>query len=368
MFDRRALLLGTIAAISADALTTRARAEVTGELPAFASAARQADGSFSLVLLSRDGAVLRNIPLSARGHDVAIDTTSGRAVVFARRPGAFAVAFDLRSAAAPMVFTAIEGRHFFGHGAFSRDGRLLYVSENDIAGARGVIGIYDVAAGYRKIGEHSSYGLGPHEIILLADGRTLAVANGGLDTAPEAGRENLNLDAMEPSLAFIDAASGALKARHALTGPLRRLSMRHIAADRAGRIWFGGQWEGELSQAPALIGSASLDSDIHLIADESAPTATLKGYIGSVAMGGGGTILAASAPKAGRVVYLDCISGRIIAQSDLRDACGVAGEADGVFCVSSGFGALRHERPGGAILSEAELANLAFDNHLRRIA
>ena len=289
-------------------------------------------------------------------------------MAFARRPGTFAIAFNLRDVSEPIIFTASEGRHFFGHGAFSRDGRLLFVSENDIAGARGVIGVYDVGAGYRRIGEHPSHGVGPHEIILLAEGRTLAVANGGLDTAPEAGRENLNVGAMQPSLTFVDAETGDLRSAHALTGSLQRLSLRHVAADASGRVWFGGQWEGDLSEAPALIGWAELDRDIQLIAPDAAPAAALKGYIGSVAIGGGGTILGASAPKAGRVVYVNCATGQLISESPLRDACGISGEADQSFAVSSGFGAFRRETAAGSIIAEAELAGVSFDNHLRRIS
>ena len=44
----------------------------------------------------------------------------------------------------------------------------------------------------------------PHEAILLADGKTLAVANGGIETHIETGREKLNLDFMQPSLALVE--------------------------------------------------------------------------------------------------------------------------------------------------------------------
>ena len=40
-------------------------------------------------------------------------------------------------------------------------------------------GIYDVARRFKKIGEHSTYGMGPHEIMLLADGKTIVAGNGG---------------------------------------------------------------------------------------------------------------------------------------------------------------------------------------------
>ena len=45
-----------------------------------------------------------------------------------------------------------------------------------------------------------------------------------------------------------------------------------------------------------------------------------------MAVSGDGTIIAASAPKAGRVIYIDAASGLITATSDLKDACGIAGE------------------------------------------
>src|SRR5438552_1061500 len=80
------------------------------------------------------------------------------------------------------------------HGAFSADGSLLYATENDNLTGSGLIGIYDATAGYRRLGEMSSRGIGPHDLALMPDGMTLAVANGGLRTLPESGREVLNPD------------------------------------------------------------------------------------------------------------------------------------------------------------------------------
>ncbi len=162
--DRRSLLLGTIAFAGAAPFGRAYAAGGNESDVAFVSAARRAAGDFCVLLLRADGSVVREIALSGRGHDIAIHRPSGRVAVFARRPGTFAVAFEALRATPPQIFAAAEGRHFYGHGAFSSDGRLLYASENDIAGARGVIGIYDVARGYRKIGEHPSHGMGPHEI------------------------------------------------------------------------------------------------------------------------------------------------------------------------------------------------------------
>ena len=364
--DRRSLLLGTVAFVGAAPLGKAFAAGVSDV--AFISAARRAGGDFCVLLLRADGTVVREVPLSGRGHDIAIHRPSGRVAVFARRPGTFAVAFDLRNATPPHIFTASEGRHYYGHGAFSRDGRLLYASENDIAGERGVIGIYDVAIDYKKIGEHPSYGVGPHEILLLADGKTLAVGNGGLDTVPDAGRVNLNLDSMEPSLAFVDAASGKLLAKHAMTGDLKSLSIRHVTEDAAGLVWFGGQWEGAPSETPQIVGNARRDRELRLIAPPASGAPDLRGYIGSMAVSADGRIIAASAPKAGHVLYIDLQTSSVISQSALKDVCGIAPEGVEDFAASSGFGVMRYETPHASIISEVELRDIAFDNHLRRVA
>src|SRR3546814_20260631 len=79
-------------------------------------------------------------------------------------------------------------------------GRWLYACENDYDNARGCIGIYDATAGYRREAELEAYAIGPHEMVLLSDGRTLAVANGGTQTHPARRREKLNIDTMQTPL------------------------------------------------------------------------------------------------------------------------------------------------------------------------
>lgn len=365
--DRRSLLLGTLSALSTGVPRRGVALASPAPEAAYVSAAKRPDGSYCVVTLASDGALLRQIPLSDRGHDIAVDKLNGRAVAFARRPGTFAIAFSPHRDVPPVLFSSPAGRHFFGHGAFSADGRLLYASENEISTGEGVIGIYDVGAAYRRIGEHRSHGIGPHELILMPDKRTLAVANGGIDTTPEAGRENLNVETMQASLAFVDALTGRLVAKHALQGDLQRLSIRHLAADAQHRIWFGGQWQGDTQAAPELIGSASCDAPIRLITPQTPLGSTLKGYIGSMAASADGAVIAASAPKAGQAVFIEAATGRIAGISEVKDVCGIAGVAAHEFALTSGFGAFRIEADATHIVSAKELADIAFDNHLRRL-
>jgi len=373
--DRRNFLIGAALTLGA---TSRAFAGVLpGEDAAdaepsdFIAACRRPDGTYSVVVLRLDGSIVRELPLKDRGHDVALDPRSGQAVVFARRPGSFALAFDVRGRREPVLFTTPANRHFYGHGVFSPDGRLLYATEHDNATRQGLLGVYSATQGYTRIGEMQTFGIGPHEVILLGDGRTLAVANGGIETHVEPGigngREKLNIDTMMPSLAFIDSSTGDLIAQHNQSQDLHKLSIRHIAADARGAVWFGAQWEGEAEETPELVGFAGIDKPLRIIEPDTPRGAALAGYIGAVAISGDRRVLAASAPRAGRIVYVDTETAAIIGETPLTDGCGLTGLAQSEFALSSGLGVVQTEAPDHTHLRTASFPGRSFDNHLRLV-
>ena len=361
-----ALMLSTISRAFSGVLQSEAE-EADIEAGDLIAACRRPDGSYTVVVLTLDGMVVREIPLEGRGHDIAFDHASAMAVVFARRPGSFALAFNVHGRDKPTVFATPNNRHFYGHGVFSADGKLLYATEHDIDTRQGVLGVYNATGGFARIGEIPTYGIGPHEVIMLSDGKTLAVANGGIETDVKTGRKKLNLDTMEPSLAFIDSKTGALLAQHMQNGALHKLSIRHIAADARGAVWFGGQWQGATGESPELVGHASLDSPLHILEPANPLGAKLAGYIGSVAMSGDGRVLAASAPRSGRIVYVDTERAMVIGDTQLADGCGVAGISKSEFALSSGMGVLQTEKPDHTHLTMASFPGRAFDNHLLSI-
>jgi len=57
-------------------------------------------------------------------------------------------------------------------------------------------------------------------MILLPDGKTFAIANGGIETHPDYGRAELNLEGMDPSLSFVDSRDGQLVGRLRLASKL----------------------------------------------------------------------------------------------------------------------------------------------------
>lgn len=361
--DRRDFLIGSVIAVGAAGGHAFARDTTPA---AFASACRRANGSYAIVLITASGRIVKEIAIAARAHDIAWSAVTGRAVAFARQPGEFAVAFEPGKDREPVLFAPPDNRCFFGHGVFSSDGRLLYTTENDIDLGLGCIGVYDAGAGFRRVGEFASGGVGPHELILLDDGETLAIANGGYETLPATGRQAIDIAGMQPSLVFIDRRHGTVLARHDQPRELAALSIRHLAVDADGRVWFGCQWEGSPDAAPAVIGRASRDSAPLLIQAEAASGAALKGYVGSLAMSRDGRTLAASAPRAARIVYIDVASGRLSSETRLADGCGIAASGDG-FTISSGHGRLisHQSETGDLTLSVAD--GMALDNHLRAL-
>jgi uncharacterized protein len=362
--DRRTLLIGAVVAVAAGRRGVAALAEDEVRL---VSACQRADGSHAIALLSGEGRILREVPLRSRGHDIALDPGSGRAVAFARQPGLFAVAFHIRGDGVPVVFAPPENRCLFGHGLFSPDGRLLYASENDLDSGEGRLGIYDTGAGFARIGELSTFGVGPHEVILLPDGRTLAIANGGYEMRPHTGRLKIDVEAMRPSLVFVDRLSGELIAQHSLPAALNALSIRHLAAGPGGTVWFGAQWEGDMAAVPELIGCAGRDAPMRLVAPASPLGRALKGYVGSVAVSRDGSVVAASAPRAGRIVFVDPATATVRATTMLADGCGIAGIGGDSFAASSGLGVLQFARAGAAPDFSETLTGVAFDNHMRLV-
>ncbi|HMQ58557.1 MAG TPA: DUF1513 domain-containing protein, partial [Rhizobiaceae bacterium] len=209
MPTRRGLLLSA-GLLAGSWASLRPKAVWAGARRDLFAAAWMRDGLAGFSVLDGDGTILRDVALPDRGHDVAADRTGRWIVAFARRPGRFAVAVDRTGDSAPIAFATPPDRHFFGHGVFSPDGALLYATENDFDAAAGVIGIYDATAGFVRIGEFPTFGMDPHELLLLGDGRTLAIANGGIETHPDYGRAKLNLSTMQPCVVFIDRENGTL--------------------------------------------------------------------------------------------------------------------------------------------------------------
>ena len=352
--DRRGFVkaagLGFLASLAPKSLMALERADAV-----YASGIRAADGSFAVATVTERGEIIDQVKLPARAHGMAFSTASGRTVAFARRPGTYAMIFDPWHKSEPIVISAREDRHFYGHGAFSPDGRLLYASENDFDGNRGMIGLYDATDRFTRIGEFESYGIGPHDMTVSDDGRLLIVANGGIETHPDFGRTKLNLGEMQPSLTLIDAATGALVEKHVLPAEWAELSTRHVDLDDKGRIWFACQYEGHRKDLPPLVGHFAKGEELSFIDLPEQTTRRLANYVGAIAVNRSEGIVGITSPKGGASVTLDARTGKVLAETVIPDAAGIAPAKSG-FAVSSYDGDFLSTR-----------SDVAWDQHIVRI-
>ena len=112
-------------------------------------------------------------------HGFAFDPRDPRRVAAFEKKGPGACVMDVGNGVHERALEPGEGRQFYGHGAFSADGSLLYATESVLAeGGRGVLVVRDGRT-LDVLGELSTHGFSPHDCALLEDGRTMVVANGG---------------------------------------------------------------------------------------------------------------------------------------------------------------------------------------------
>ena len=362
---RSFLLAGGAGLLAAVPLVRAGLGAASGPHDVFLSASDDADGRHFVTACDVRGATLFSVEVETRCHGVALHRAHpDRAVVIARRPGTLAYDVDVRAGGIRRVLHAAPDRHFYGHAAFSRDGRVLFTSENDIPRGRGVVAVRD-ADDLRVLAEIPSFGVGPHELIALPDGRTLAIANGGLvtDLADGKRRRDLNVPTMDPSLVYVDVRDG--KVLEQVRPDDHFASVRHLALAPDGTIAVAMQYEGpEANPYPVLgfhrggttIASADIPRDLRV---------RMQRYAASVCVAPSG-VAAVTCPRGDVAAFFDVATGALLESHEVRDAGGVATVAGGTcFLVTTGLGET-HEfdaATGRRIGGPGRHDEVRWDNH-----
>ena len=340
-----------------------------------------------------DDKKLSSHPIAFRGHSVIAHATKPeRLLAFPRRPGNTCMEVKLNSGLVSHAFTCSEQRHLFGHGCFSANGHMLYTTEANLqrryvnAGrgtashrntgrgntGHGIISVRD-ATTYQLLDELPSGGVGPHDMKLLSDGVTLAVANGGILTHPRSGREKLNLDTMRSSLTLIDTNRGTAddiwlpaeskaSARHidiavdgtvAIALQVQRSAMKHSDVSPLAAVLKPGKQALELNEPASVV-------------------AAMNDYAGSVAINNKTRVAGFTSPRGNIAAFWNIDSGDFVAHYNLHDVCGIAVSADnGHFIVSNSHGAVRY-LDGTSIRENKSMRQhysaVHWDNHLTAIA
>lgn len=305
--------------------------------------------------LSADGQSLFAIDLPGRGHAAAAHPHRPLAVAFARRPGTFAIALDCRSGKVLHQMAPPDGRQFNGHGVFSAEGGLLYTSEVVADTSEGRIGLWETD-GFRRVGEWSSGGIGPHDLKRQANGG-LIIANGGIQTDPT-DRSKVNIATMKPNLTRL-SPEGEITEQVELADEFRQNSIRHLALGQDGTVAFAMQWEGDEADPVPLLGLWQVGGTPRLCPPPTTEAFRMKGYAGSIATNSSGQI-ALTSPRGG-VVMIHAPDGTHLATHARADVCGVTA-LGAKFLLSDGAGAV-WICDDKSLLPLAQ-GNAAWDNHI----
>lgn len=329
------------------------------------SARGDSDGTFGLIAGGREP-----IEISApfRGHDLAVHPSRPEQVaMFGRRPGLESMLVDLRAGRIVQRILASPGRRFQGHGFFSPDGARLYTSEADEGTGQGKLGVRETQR-YHQIDELDTYGIGPHEVALMPDGATAVVANGGILTRPESGREKLNLDRMDPSLTYVDLASGARISQHRLPEP--KSSIRHIAVLDDGTVAVGLQLQREALDHDRVLPLGAIHrpgQPLVYLEDPMGLYAAMNDYVGSAGASDRTRVVGLTSPRGDIAAFWHADSGEIAGFHSFADVSGITASLSGEhFILSSSLGEVRRVDARDPSLLDARWRDrsVRWDNHL----
>lgn len=138
------------------------------------------------------------------------------------KKGPGACEYDLETRQLVRMIEPTDGCHFYGHGAYSVDGEVLFSTENHLLNNQGLLSIRDSKT-LQSLGQFPSYGQEPHECKLIDGGKVLVVTNGGGPLGGEV-----------PSVCYIDVNSQKLLEKIEVSD--KYLNAGHLAIDNNGSL------------------------------------------------------------------------------------------------------------------------------------
>jgi hypothetical protein len=337
----------------------------TGDYSPVMSASRLEKGKFRIGQWQKDGwATAADIP--HRGHDSCAHSKNQELLFFSRRPDREIFILDARNGQPKQQVMAQDGYHYYGHGCLDAQERFLYTTENHVAGdGQGAIGVYDSQDNYRFVKHLSCAGIGPHQLAMMPDNKTLVVAVGGIKTLPQHGRDTLNFDSMAPALNYIDIDSGELLESQA--SPHQHLSLRHLDVGSKGLVVVGGQYQGSLPAPLPLVYQHQRGKPLQAMDTGDVPLRLNKSYVASISIDSLQHYAVSTCPRDNTVCLWNLANGQLQQSFRLLDCAGAVYDARyQQFILSNGRGQLMALSPGSPALRPLAYASgIHWDNHLR---
>ncbi|WP_293758873.1 DUF1513 domain-containing protein [uncultured Paraglaciecola sp.] len=361
--NRRQFMLGASQAALAAWLLPACTAQKSEQW--LVSTCNDQQGQNMVAAINSQGQIVSTVNLPARGHDsLALPHKPGHALVFARRPDRFAIEVDFINSEIVSHIQSQADSHFYGHGAFSKDNKYLYTTENLYDKKRGLIVVRD-AQTYQVLDRFDSGGIGPHELMLMPDGNTLVIANGGIETHPSQPRKKLNIKTMQPNLAYFDISTGKILSSY--VPPDNQLSIRHLTVSPKGVVYTGAQYQGSRSSIQPLVFAHHGEDSLQAFSASQTQWFKMQQYTASLLVKDG--LLCVSCPRGSHLSFWGTATQEFVGQQIFSDVSGVA-YSNGNLLASSGKGLLKKLNHANPITGPTSISSLAlkFDNHMTMIA
>ena len=305
-----------------------------------------------------------------RGHGAAHHPQQANIMLmFSRSPGTEGIVVDISSGNIIQRFSSPAGHHMHGHGCFSADGSVLFTTESDYRSGEGKLILRDTR-NYKIIAEFLTHGIGPHDVHLMPDAKTLVVANGGLRTHPDSGRTILNLDSMQSSLVNIDSASGRLLSQHTLNES--KASIRHLDVADDGTVAIATQVQRPAMSDNHLVFLAALhkpgEPSLQLLQAPDALISHFNDYMGSVVINNKERIAGFTSPRGDIAGFWHIDSGELVGYHSFHDVCGLTKTRDEQYFVLSNSAGEIRQLSAISLRENKSLRknydNMRWDNHM----
>ncbi|GJM17720.1 MAG: hypothetical protein DHS20C13_30470 [Thermodesulfobacteriota bacterium] len=253
----------------------------------------------------------RLVPLDFLAHGVIIDPNNYYRLIVFEKIGSGACEIDLKNMKMVRKITTSNDKYFYGHGAFTADGKMMYSTETYLDNKKGIIAIRD-AHTMRNLGEFPTYGDNPHECQLIDNGNVMVVTNAGSTIGTN----------IEPSVTYIDMSNQQLIERVFLTN--NRLNTGHIGIAKDGSLVVASAPRDGLDKTD--IGGVSIRPKGKLMKTISSPNEVVQSMTGealSVVIHSAKNIAAVTHPDGNMVTFWSVSDRQLVSMIQLEKPRGV---------------------------------------------
>lgn len=288
---------------------------------------------------SPDGNYKRNMDIGFLAHGVIKNPLAEERVVVFEKKGPGGAEIDLKSNEIATRIMPAKGCEFYGHGAYSKDGRLLYATEYEKSSYEGKMTVRD-AKDFSVIDEFPTYGEWPHDCQFIDDGKVVAITNGGghMDGGSE------------PCVTYVSVPDGRL---------IEKVTFPNFSWLNAGHLLVGQR--GDLAIAHAMreglhdrdsLGGISLrprSAPLKTMVSPAAVTGAMKGETLSIVMHEESSVIAATNPygrEDGLLTFWNMARQEFVSKLEVQQPRGVALSLDGRYWVVT----MGRDKPGVMLL------------------